>query len=126
VFDGPARAIRCARAIIAATAAQGLSLKVGVHTGECDFAAGVAQGLAARISGRIARLARAGEVLVSRTVVDLVAGSRLHFSDRGAHDVAEGTYKWHLFAVVPDMRDNDGVSPASPQDHAACELAHVG
>ena len=58
--------------------------------------------MAAEISGRIARLARSGEVLVSRTVVDLVAGSGLHFSDRGEYRLADGLDKWHVFALAQD------------------------
>jgi pimeloyl-ACP methyl ester carboxylesterase/DNA-binding winged helix-turn-helix (wHTH) protein len=115
VFDGPARAIRCARAISATAAGYGLALKIGVHTGECDRVAGVANGLAAAISSRIAQLARAGEVLVSRTVVDLVAGSGLHFVDRGAHELADGLREWRVFAVADDqMRGPRLVAPPLP------------
>ena len=65
-------------------------------------------------------------MLVSRTVVDLVAGSRLHFSDRGAYGVAGDSHKWHLFAVAPAPGADGGVIPASPSAGAARELAHVG
>ena len=66
LFDGPARAIRCGHAIGGMAAAQGLPLRIGVHTGECDLVAGVGHGLAAQISSRIAQLAQPGEVLVDR------------------------------------------------------------
>ncbi|HEY6362365.1 MAG TPA: winged helix-turn-helix domain-containing protein [Vicinamibacterales bacterium] len=113
LFDGPGRAIRCGHAIGGMAAAQGLPLRIGVHTGECDLVAGVAHGLAAQISSRIARLAQPGEVLVSRTVVDLVAGSGLHFSDRGAYRLADGLYKWHVFAVQ-DETSKDRIVAAPP------------
>jgi pimeloyl-ACP methyl ester carboxylesterase/DNA-binding winged helix-turn-helix (wHTH) protein len=104
VFDGPARAIRCGRAIGAAASEQGFTLTMGVHAGECDIAAGVAHGVAAGISCRIATIAEAGQVLVSRTVVDLVAGSGLQFSDRGAYRLADGLGKWHVFDAADDDR----------------------
>jgi class 3 adenylate cyclase len=79
-----------------------LALQTGVHAGECDPVAGVAASMAAELSSRIARLAQSGEVLVSRTVVDLVAGSGLHFSDRGSYRLANGLDKWHVFALAQD------------------------
>jgi class 3 adenylate cyclase len=102
VFDGPARAIRCARAINRAANEAGLALKIGLHTGECDVTSGVAGGIVAEIAVRVAASGRLGEVLVSRTVVDLVAGSGLRFADRGTHRVAPGAQEWRLFAVRPD------------------------
>src|SRR5262245_29071797 len=116
VFDGPARAIRCGREIDAAAAGIGLALKIGVHAGECDPVAGVASSMAAEIGGRIALLAQTGEVLVSRTVVDLVAGSGLHFADRGAYRLADGLDKWHVFAVA---RDEMSAPPAIAHGSAA-------
>jgi hypothetical protein len=80
VFDGPARAIRCACAITADARAAAIPLMVGLHTGECDLAAGTASGLVADIGARVAALGNQGDVLVSRTVVDLVAGSGLRAS----------------------------------------------
>ena len=102
VFDGPARAIRSGCAISAAARESTVAVRVGLHTGECDLVAGVAQGLVADIATRVADLSRSGEVLVSRTVVDLVAGSHLHFIDRGSHRLAEGMHQWRVFAVQPD------------------------
>ena len=99
VFDGPARAIRCACAISADARRAGLSPAIGLHTGECDLSTGAATGLVADIGARIAALGQPGDVLVSRTVVDLVAGSGLHFDDRGSHPLAEGQHEWRVFAV---------------------------
>jgi hypothetical protein len=101
-FDGPARAIRCARSIVDEAARHGLSLGVGLHTGEREVSADVAEGLVSEIASRVASLARPGDVLVSRTVVDLVAGSRLQFADRGMHALAAGVKGWRVFAVQPE------------------------
>jgi class 3 adenylate cyclase len=103
VFDGPARAIRCACAISVTARAAGIPLTVGLHTGECDLVAGAATGLVADIGARISALGKAGEVLVSRTVVDLVAGSGLSFRDRGSHQLAEGLHEWKVFAVQQEQ-----------------------
>ena len=99
VFDGPARAIRCGCAIAAAARSSGLAVRIGLHTGECDVGGGAAGGLVAAIGARIAALGETGDVLVSRTVVDLVAGSGLTFLDRGSHQLAEGMHEWRVFAV---------------------------
>ena len=99
VFDGPARAIRCACAISAEARQSGIPLSVGLHTGECDRLAGAANGFVADIGARVASLGRTGDVLVSRTVVDLVAGSGLSFVDRGSHQLADGMQEWRVFAV---------------------------
>jgi pimeloyl-ACP methyl ester carboxylesterase/DNA-binding winged helix-turn-helix (wHTH) protein len=99
VFDGPARAIRCACAISAEARQAGIPLSVGLHTGECDRLSGAADGFVADIGARVASLGRTGDVLVSRTVVDLVAGSGLSFVDRGSHQLAAGMQEWQVFAV---------------------------
>jgi pimeloyl-ACP methyl ester carboxylesterase len=99
VFDGPARAIRCACAISDAARKASMPISVGLHTGECDLAAGADNGLVADIGARISALGRTGDVLVSRTVVDLVAGSGLSFLDRGSHKLADGLHEWRVFAV---------------------------
>jgi pimeloyl-ACP methyl ester carboxylesterase len=99
VFDGPARAIRCACAIRDKARRTGLPLSVGLHTGECDLVAGAARGLVADIGARISALGATGDVLVSRTVVDLVAGSGLSFLDRGSYKLADGLHEWRVFAV---------------------------
>jgi hypothetical protein len=101
-FDGPARGIRCGFAIAAAARQEALAVRVGLHTGECDVMAGAASGLVSSITSRVAALGRGGDVLVSRTVVDLVAGSGLRFLDRGLHQLADGLHAWHVFAVEED------------------------
>jgi pimeloyl-ACP methyl ester carboxylesterase/DNA-binding winged helix-turn-helix (wHTH) protein len=102
VFDGPARAIRCGCAIEAAAQQVGIPTTTGLHTGECDLTQGAASGLVANIGARVAALGRPGDVLVSRTVVDLVAGSGLAFADRGSHRLADGLHEWRVFAVEPE------------------------
>jgi pimeloyl-ACP methyl ester carboxylesterase/class 3 adenylate cyclase len=98
-FDGPARAIRCGQAIAERAHRAGLSPTIGLHTGERDRLEGPAQGLVASIASRVASLGQPGDVLVSRTVVDLVAGSRLEFADRGMHALADGEKLRRVFAV---------------------------
>ena len=98
-FDGPARAIECARAIVTTAEPQALTLRAGLHTGECEVADGKVAGLAVHIGARVAAEAGAGEVLVSRTVKDLVAGSELKFDDRGVRQLKGVPGEWHLFAV---------------------------
>jgi class 3 adenylate cyclase len=86
-FDGPARAIECARSIVAASADEGLALRAGLHTGECELADAKVTGLAVHIGARVVDSAGAGEIRVSGTVKDLVAGSELEFEDRGARQL---------------------------------------
>ena len=102
-FDGPARAIRCGFAIAATARHAGLTVRIGLHTGECDVMAGAASGLVSSIASRVAALGNSSDVLVSRTVVDLVAGSGLRFLDRGVHQLADGMHAWHVFAVEEDV-----------------------
>ena len=83
-FDGPARAIRCASAIRDAVGELGLDVRAGLHTGECELVDAKVAGIAVSIGARVAAQAQPGEVLVSQTVKDLVAGSGIEFSDRGA------------------------------------------
>jgi class 3 adenylate cyclase/pimeloyl-ACP methyl ester carboxylesterase len=97
-FDGPARAIRCAQAVIDAVRSLGLDLRVGIHTGECELHDGKVAGVALATGARICSSAAAGEVLVSRTVKDLVAGSGLEFAERGRHEL-KGVGEWELLAV---------------------------
>jgi class 3 adenylate cyclase len=98
-FDGPARAIRCATAIVASAAEQGLEVRAGIHTGECEREDGKLAGIAVHIGARICALAQPGEVLASRTVKDLVAGSGIEFDDRGDHQLKGITGEWRLYAV---------------------------
>ena len=98
-FDGPARAIRCASAIVDTVGDLGLAVRAGLHTGECEVVEGKVAGIAVHTGARVAGQAGPGEVLVSSTVKDLVAGSGLNFVDRGAHELAGVRGEWRLFAV---------------------------
>jgi pimeloyl-ACP methyl ester carboxylesterase len=98
-FDGPGRAIRCALSASEATGAIGLPLRAGLHAGECERRHGDISGIAVHTAARVAALAGPGEVLVSRTLKDLVAGSGLHFEDRGTHALKGVPDEWRLFAV---------------------------
>jgi class 3 adenylate cyclase len=100
-FDGPARAIRCAEAIRDGVRQLGLEVRVGLHTGEVELMGDDIGGLAVHIGERVCGSAGPGEVLASRTVVDLVAGSGISFSDRGEHDLKGVPDRWHLYAVTP-------------------------
>jgi class 3 adenylate cyclase len=99
-FDGPARAIRCARAIVESVRPLGLEVRAGLHTGEVELADGKVAGIAVNIGARVAARADAGEVLVSSTVKDLVAGSGLEFEDRGEATLKGVPGEWRLFAVA--------------------------
>ena len=99
IFDGPARAIRCARAITQQIRALDLEVRAGLHTGELQEAHGRVHGLAVHIGARVAALARPGEVLVSSTVRDLVAGSGLEFEEQGSHQLKGVPGEWRVFAV---------------------------
>jgi class 3 adenylate cyclase len=98
-FDGPARGIRCANAISEAVRELGLPVRAGLHTGECHLVDGKIAGIAVHIGARVAGEAKAGEVLVSGTVKDLVAGSGIEFEDRGMHELRGVPGEWHLFGV---------------------------
>jgi pimeloyl-ACP methyl ester carboxylesterase/DNA-binding winged helix-turn-helix (wHTH) protein len=100
-FDGPARAIACARALAAAGPRLGCAGSFGLHTGECDVTPGErVSGVAVERARSVCSHAAAGEVLVSRTVTDLVAGSGLTFADRGEHPLTETGERWRLFAAA--------------------------
>jgi class 3 adenylate cyclase len=98
-FDGPVRAIYCARAIVDQIRALGLELRAGIHTGECERAGEKLAGIAVNVGARVSAAAGPGEVLVSGTVKDLVAGSGIEFEDRGAHELKGVPGEWRLFAV---------------------------
>lgn len=98
-FDGPARAVRCACAIGEDVRALGIAVRAGVHTGECEIMGEKLGGIAVHIGSRVAALAQPGEVLVSSTVRDLVAGSGLSFQDRGTRQLKGIPGEWKLFAV---------------------------
>ena len=99
-FDGPARAIRCARAIQHSVADIGIDIRVGIHTGECELIDGEVEGLAVHIAARVSGLAATGEVLVSRTVRDLVAGAGFAFEDRGDHALRGIPDSWRIYSVT--------------------------
>jgi class 3 adenylate cyclase len=98
-FDGPARAIRCARSIVEDVRGVGLDVRSGLHTGECELGAGSVRGIAVHTGARVASLASPGEVLVSSTVKDLVAGSGIEFTDRGVHELKGIPGEWRLYAA---------------------------
>ncbi len=101
-FDGPARAIRCAQAIVDALRPLDLDVRAGLHTGEVELLDGKVAGIAVNIGARVAAQGGPGEVLVSSTVKDLVAGSGLDFEDRGTTSLKGIPGEWRLFAVRPD------------------------
>ena len=98
-FDGPARAIRCGCAIAEAIPELGLRVRVGLHTGECELVDGKVAGIAVHTGARVAAHAEPGEVLVSSTVKDLVAGSGIVFRERGTHELKGIPGEWRLYAV---------------------------
>jgi class 3 adenylate cyclase len=98
-FDGPARAIRCALAATQAVGELGLDIRAGLHTGECELVDEKVGGIAVHIGARVAAEAAPGQVLVSSTVKDLVAGSGIEFEDQGARELKGVPDKWRLFAV---------------------------
>ena len=99
-FDGPARAIRCGCAIAETVPELGLEVRVGLHAGECELFDGKVAGIAVHTGARVASLAKPGEVLVSSTVKDLVAGSGIAFQDRGTHELKGIPGEWRLFGVA--------------------------
>jgi class 3 adenylate cyclase len=101
-FDGPARAIACASAIRDSVAGLGLEVRAGLHTGECELLDEKVGGIAVHTGARVAALAEPGEVLVSSTVKDLVAGSGTAFEDRGVHELKGVPGEWRLYAVRGD------------------------
>ena len=98
-FDAPNDGVRAAAAIVESMWARGVPIRAGLHAGECETVDGKVGGIAVHIGARVAGQASAGEVLVSSTVKDLVAGSGLEFEDRGAHELRGVPGEWRLFAV---------------------------
>jgi len=98
-FDGPARAMRAGQALITRVEGLGLELRVGIHVGECELHDGKPTGIAVNIAARVAEAARPGEVVVTRTARDLVAGADLSFTDRGVHDFKGVVEPWKLYAL---------------------------
>jgi class 3 adenylate cyclase len=100
-FDGPARATRCALAVISAVRPLGLEMRVGLHTGEIELRDEDVHGIAVHIAERVTATAAAGEVLVSGMVPPLVAGSGIEFDDRGVRSLKGVPGEWQLFAAKP-------------------------
>jgi class 3 adenylate cyclase len=98
-FDGPARAIRCAGAVRDLVRRLGLEVRQGVHTGEIELRGDDIGGITVHIGARVSTLAKPGEVVVSRTVVDLVAGSMIEFVDRGVHVLKGVPGTWQVYAA---------------------------
>ena len=98
-FDGPARGIRCARAVADQVRSLDIELRAGLHTGECELIGDDIGGMAVNIGARIGALADADEIVVSSTVKDLVVGSGISFSDRGTRELKGVPGEWRLFAV---------------------------
>ncbi|HEY1565873.1 MAG TPA: adenylate/guanylate cyclase domain-containing protein [Solirubrobacteraceae bacterium] len=105
VLPGPAAALRCARAIVDQAQPLGLTIRVGVHTGECQRSEGDVLGIAVHIAARIAALAGPGEIWVSRTVRDIVGGSGLTMSERGTHSLKGVSEPWTLYQLLPHDAD---------------------
>ena len=99
-FDGPARAVRCAKSIVESVRDLGIDVRSGLHTGECELVDGKVSGIAVHTGARVAAHAGPSEVLVSSTVKDLVAGSGLEFEDRGLHELKGIPGEWRLYAAV--------------------------
>jgi class 3 adenylate cyclase len=99
-FDGPGRAIRCAEAVVAGVRPLGVDVRAGVHTGECEVAAGKVAGIAVVVGARVAALAGPGQILATSTVRDLVAGSDILFEERGEYELKGVEGRWQVLAVV--------------------------
>ena len=142
-FDGPGRAIRCAADLRDGVRRLGLEVRAGLHTGECEVAGDDIRGIAVNIGARVGATAAAGEVLVSQTVKDLVAGSGLDFEDRGEHELKGVPGSWRLYSVGGRMIlaidqgtsgttclvfDEDGQveRPRLPRVHAALPAPGLG
>lgn len=98
-FNGTTRAVNAAHAIVESLKSTGIEIRIGLHTGEVEIVDGMAGGTAVHIGARISALAGPGEVLVSQTVRETIAGSRIEFEDRGAHELKGVPGKWQLFAA---------------------------
>jgi class 3 adenylate cyclase len=103
IFDGPTRAVRCARAIVQAADDDNVAIRAGLHTGEIEMRPNDVAGIAVHIASRISALATPGEVLVSQTVVDLTQGADITFEGRGEHDLKGVPGRWTLYTLSPDQ-----------------------
>ena len=109
-FQGPARAVDCAHALARAAAGAGVDVRAGIHTGECEVGVGILTGMSVEIAGRIADRALPGEVLVSNTVLDLMAGSGVVFSSRGKLSAGDRLAEWQLHSAAPLPPNHDEVA----------------
>jgi class 3 adenylate cyclase len=100
VFDGPARAVRCAQAIIAGVADLGIEVRAGLHTGEIELDGDDVTGIAVAIGARVGAIAEPSEVLVSQTIKDLTAGSGIAYVERGEHELKGVPDRWQLYQAV--------------------------
>jgi class 3 adenylate cyclase len=114
-FDGPARAIRCACSIVEEARELAIEIRAGLHTGECELIGDDIGGVAVHVAARVGALAGPGEVLVSGTVKDLVMGSGIELTDRGARELKGVPGEWRLFAAGADR----GRAPMTPSAVAA-------
>jgi class 3 adenylate cyclase len=121
-FDGPAKAIRCACAIVERSSSAGVEIRAGVHTGECELIGEDVGGMAVHIGARVAAQAAPSEVLVSSTVKDLVVGSGIEFTDRGSHELKGVPGDWRLLAVA-DQRPASSRPAPGPRDSVAPNAA---
>jgi class 3 adenylate cyclase len=101
-FEGPARAIRCALSLVRTLRECGITIRAGLHAGECELVEGKIRGITVHTGARVSALAGPGEILVSQTVKDLVAGSGLQFEDRGTYSLKGVPGDWHLYAVASE------------------------
>jgi class 3 adenylate cyclase len=102
VFDGPRQAIACAASVGRAAGRLGLEMRAGIHSGEIERAGYAVRGIAVQIGARVAAEAAPGEILVTRTVRDLLLGSGIELEDRGGHTLKGVSGEWELFAVTSD------------------------
>lgn len=127
VFSGPARAVHCAQALSADVGELGIALRAGVHTGEVEIIGPDVAGMAVHLGARVSAKAKAGEVLVSSTVRDLVVGSSLRFTEFGEHELKGIPGSWRLFRLEPDGEQPPALEPAQDhmklRDRAAVRLA---
>lgn len=119
-FDGPSRAVRCARTIADELRQRGHEIRVGLHAGECEAVGENLEGITVHIGTQICALAEPSEVLVSRTVCDLVAGSGIEFRDRGEHDLEGIPGRWQLYAAAADKPTD--TRPAGSVDQRTAAL----
>ena len=99
MFDGPGQAIQCALEIVSSVKNLGLTVRAGLHTGECELVGSDIAGVAVHITARVAAKAKGNEVLVSSTVKDLVSGSNIKFEDKGTHSLKGVQSRWHLYSA---------------------------